>query len=384
MTPEQLEIIASKQERLFFDMQNRLLEDIARRIKKAGEITATADYQMQKYILLGNSTELLESEVKRLTKLSNAEMYEAYDKVVNLDFTRTKATYEQINANFIPFEKNEQMQSWYSAIAKQTQGEIENITRSLGFMLNYGTKRVFTPFSMYYQQSLDKALIDVVTGSIDYNTAIRRAIKELSDSGIVTIDYATGITRRATVAARSAILTGTNQLSSKINEANAEAFGTDSFEITWHEGARPDHWWGGLVFTYKQMVEICGLGTVTGLAGANCRHNYLAFIPGVSQRNFTDEKLKQLNKQENRPRTFEGKQYVAYQATERQRLLERRMQNQRCRINLLKKAGADDKDISAAKIRYLNTLHNYKRFSKAMNIEPQMERVYVDLLGRVA
>ena len=28
--------------------------------------------------------------------------------------------------------------------------------------------------------------------------------------------------------------------------------------------------------------SICGLGSVDGLCGANCRHSYHAFIPGIS------------------------------------------------------------------------------------------------------
>ena len=50
--------------------------------------------------------------------------------------------------------------------------------------------------------------------------------------------------------------------------------------------------------------------------------------------------------------------------------------------------GEDDKyvskdDILAAKARYLNALHQYQAFSKKMELPEQMERVYMDGLGRV-
>ena len=50
----------------------------------------------------------------------------------------------------------------------------------------------------------------------------------------------------------------------------------------------------------------------------------------------------------------------------------------------LQQGGASTDDVIAAKSRYLNTLHQYQNFSKKMKLPEQMERVYMDGLGRVA
>lgn len=49
----------------------------------------------------------------------------------------------------------------------------------------------------------------------------------------------------------------------------------------------------------------------------------------------------------------------------------------------LKKGEGSKEDIAAAQAKYLKTLYQYRDFSKQMGLSPQMQRVYVDRLGRV-
>lgn len=384
MSPKELEKMPLQIEKLFYDLQNRVLEDIVRRIRKTGGITSTADYQIEKLIMMGQTSEFIESEIKRLTGKTDAEMWQLYEDVVDKEYTRNHGIYEQVNANFIPYEDNRIMKQWVSSIAAQTKGEIRNITQSMGFSLKYGNKMVFTPFAEYYQKYLDRACMDIVTGTFSYDTVLKRVVKEMTSSGIRTVDYASGYSNRVTVAARRAVMTGVHQLSGQINQMNAEKLGTDTYEITWHSGFRPAHWWGGMVFTKKELEDVCGLGKVEGLCGANCRHSYLAFIPGISVRTYTDEQLAELNAKEKVEREWKGKKYNAYDASQKQRQMETLMRKQRSDVKLLRSGKASQEEIMAAQSRYLQTLHQYKAFSKKMNLPEQMPRVYMDGLGRIA
>ena len=384
MTPDQKGSLPLQVEKLFYELQDRIFSDIVRRIKKTGEITSTADYQIDKLLILGNSTEFIEQEIKRLTGKTDPEMWELYDKVSNWEYVRYEDAYQQINGNFIPLEENEQVQQWSQAVIAQTNGEIENITQSLGMTVDMGGgKKAFTPLSQYYQTYLDRACMDIVTGSFDYNTVLRRVVKEMTASGLKTIDYASGYSCRAPVAARRAIMTGVSQLSAQINEMVAKDLGTDTYEVTWHAGHRPSHWWGGNVYTKQELQDICHLGDVDGLCGANCRHSYLAFIPGYSVRTYSPEQLREFEAKEQETRTWNGKKYNAYEATQKQRQLETKMRSQRANIKQLRQGGASQDDIMAAQSRYLNTLHQYRGFSSKMELAEQMERVYMDGLGRV-
>lgn len=384
MRPNDLVKISLQIETLFEEMQVRVMQDIIRRILKAGKITSTADYQIEKKILLGNSTEFIEAEIKKLTGKTQEQIWQMYEDVIDWEYVRNKGIYEQINGHFIPYEDNEQLQQWANAIYEQTNNEIKNITRSMGFALNYAGKVVFTPFSKYYQKYLDCACMDVVTGVFDYNTVLRRVVKELTASGIRTVDYASGYSNRVTVAGRRAVMTGVNQLSAKINEKVAKDLGTDTFEVTWHAGARPTHWWGGMVFTKKELENVCGLGSVDGLCGANCRHNYMAFVPGVSVRTYTDEQLAEMNRQERQTKEWNDKKYTTYEATQKQRKMETSMRAQRERIKLLQDGKADKDTIMLEKAKYQGQLNEYARFCKKMCLPQERERIYLDSFGKVA
>ena len=383
MQPKEMEHLPLQLEKMFLELQNRIMRDVVRRIKKTGGITSTADYQLNRIQIIGNSTEFIESEIKRLSGLTDPELWEIYDTVIEKDYTRVKEIYEQVNANFTPYEDNEQMQTWAKAILSQTKHEIQNITRSMGFALDYGGKKVFTPFSEYYQKYLDRACMDIVTGAFDYNTVLRRVVKEMTASGIRTVNYASGYGNRAPVAVRRAVMTGVHQLAAQINEQVAKDLGTDTYEVTWHAGHRPSHWWGGNVYTKQELISICRLGEVDGLCGANCKHSYFAFVDGVSVRTYTPEQLREMEANEQVARSYQGKSYNAYEAQQRQRALETRMRKQRSDIDLLKKGKASQLDIQAAQAKYLNTLREYQGFSKKMELPEQMQRVYMDGLGRV-
>ncbi len=384
MTPDQKGSLPLRLEKLFYEMQNRIFTDIVRRIKKTGGITSTADYQINKLLILGNSTEFIENEIKRLVGLTAPEIWELYDKVANWEYVRYADAYEQINGHFTPLEDNEQIQQWSQAVINQTQNEIRNITQSLGMTVEVGGKAVFTPLAEYYQTYLDRACMDIVTGSFDYNTVLRRVVKEMTSSGIRSVDYASGWNNRVPVAVRRAVMTGVSQLSGQINEMIAKDLKTDKYEVTWHSGHRPSHWWGGRVYTYQELQTVCHLGEGDGLCGWNCRHSYLCYIPNVSVRTYTDEQLKDLEAQEQEVKTYQGKEYNKYQASQMQRKLETKMRAQRAKVKQLQQGGADPNDIIAAKARYLNTLHQYQEFSKKMGLPEQMERVYIDGLGRIA
>lgn len=151
-----------------------------------------------------------------------------------------------------------------------------------------------------------------------------------------------------------------------------------------HGGARPSHQeWQGKWYTREELVSVCGLGTVTGLHGANCRHDYFPVIPGISVPTYTADELEEMNRKENIPVEYNGKKYTKYEALQRQRKLETTMRAQRQQIHLLKVGNADEDEIIAVRCRYRGTSQEYKRFSEAMELPEQRQRVTVDGLGNI-
>lgn len=373
-------------EKRYRNLENRIMEDVIRRIKKTGTITSTADYQLLRYYILGNSTKDIEDIIKKAVGDSYPETFELYDEVIEQYYTRAKQLYEQVNENFIPYDENQELQQLTKALVQQSNDELYNITRSLGFKVDMGGGRlVFSPLADYYNEYLDNAIVEITSGAFDYNSVIRRVVLQMTNSGLRTVDYASGYTSRCDVAARRAVMTGISQLTGKISEMNAEKLHTDYFEIDWHAGARPTHRvWQGKVWSREELRTVCGLGTVTGLNGANCYHTYYPFVPGVSERQFSDKWLNEQNRKEDKPKRFKGREYTKYEATQRQRYLETNMRAQREKVRLLQKAGADEETIMLAKCKYQAQLDEYKAFSSKMDLVEQRERIYYDMRGRVA
>lgn len=370
----------------FLNLEQAILEDIVRRIKKAGKITSTADWQINRLQIIGYSSEDIEKMIKTALNLSYPEVFELYDKVIDWEYVRNKDIYEQINAEYIPYEDNEELQQLTEGFIRQSNDELRDITQSMGFYVDYGNgKLVMTPLSDIYQGYLDQAITGVVYGTFDYNTMIRKVVTQLTNSGLRSIDYASGWHSRVDVAARRAVMTGVSQLTGKITEMNAEKLGTEHFEIAWHAGARPSHAvWQGKVWSKKELVTVCGLGTVTGLLGANCYHEYYPFVKGVSERNWSDSWLVEQNRKESIPKTFNGKEYTLYEAKQQQRKMETAMRAQREKAVLLKQGGADPDDVMLAKAKYQGQLGEYTRFCKKMGLHQERERIYYDMRGRVA
>lgn len=382
-TPGELERMPKALEKLYSELEWRIMQDIIRRLKINGEITRSADWQLYRYYELGESKKVIKQAVKDALDLSDHEVNRLYSDAIASGYARDKALYMAAGKEFVPYAENFVLQQMVSAIKEQTLGELKNITQSLGFAKNVNGKLQFTELAGFYQKTLDAAMLDITSGAFDYNTVLRRTIEAMTNSGLRTVDYASGWSNRVEVAARRALMTGITQIAGKINEQNAEELGTEHFEISWHADARPTHQvWQGRVYSKEELKTVCGLGTGDGLAGWNCRHSYFPFIPGISVRAYTDEELDRLNAKENLPKEWNGKQYTSYEASQKQRRMETTMRAQRQKIKLLKEGGASKEELMAAKSRYRKTMNDYVEFSEAMGIPQQRERLYTGKPGK--
>lgn len=385
MRDDYKEKIASKITARYISLEERILQDIARRIKKTGEITSTADWQINRLRILRYSSEDIEREIKKTLDASYPEMFELYDKVIDWEYVRNKDIYEQINAEFIPYEENRQLQQITDAIIQQSLEDLENVTKSLGFYLDYNGRKVLTPLSQVYTNYLDNACFDIVTGAFDYGSVLRRVVTQLTNSGLRKIEYGSGYASRVEVAARRAVMTGVANLTGEIADYNAKKLGTEYFEVEWHAGARPTHAvWQGQVWTKEQLYSVCGLGTVTGLLGANCYHTYYPFFPGISERNWSDDWLEEQNRKESKPKEFRGKEYALYEAKQRQRQMETAMRAQREKVQMLQNGGADRQEVMLQKAKYQGQLNEYAAFSRKMGLKEERERIYLDMRGKIA
>ena len=381
-----LEGIPIPLERTMSELEMRIMADIVRSIRVNGFSTAKADWQIQRMIQLGESEENIKQWIREALEATDEEIDHIFSDTVYEQYYGYQRAYGEVGRKQIPFAENLELQALLESVKVQTKAEFRNLTNSLGFVIrNPGTGKIYYhPLMQFYRETLDGAVMDIVSGAVSYDAAVGRAINAMTDSGLRTVYYDSGHSNRVEVAARRAVMTGFRQVQGKINEQVARDLGTDVYEVTYHVGARPEHQvWQGKVYTYEQLQSVCGLGSVTGLHGANCYHDYHPFIPGVSVRNYTDEELDEMMEEENTPKEYQGKEYTAYQALQKQRQMERGMRKTRQDIKLLLEGDADEDSVILKKARYQGEMQKYKAFSRAMKLPEQMPRVYQDGLGRI-
>lgn len=385
MTQGELERIPREVVQQMSELEIRIMTDIVRRIKANGFSTVSSDWQITRLQQLGESEADIKKWVQEALQASDAEIDRIFSDEVYKEYYGHERSYRANGMDQIPYEQNAVLQQLIEAMRRQTQETFRNMTDSMGFALkNPATgKLTYSPLKEFYQSTLDNAMWDIHSGSFDYQTVLTRTISQMTNSGLRWIDYDSGWHNRVDVAARRAVMTGFRQVQGKINEQVAEQLHTDQYETTAHVGARPTHQpWQGRVWTMQQLIDVCGLGTVTGLHGANCYHDYRAFPPG-SIRTYTDEQLDEMMERENTPKEYNGKQYTIYEVLQQQRKMETAMRAIRQQIKLLQEGGASDQEIMLKKAKYQGQMQTYKDFSSKMGLPEQMERVYQDGLGRI-
>lgn len=375
LTPKQLQNIPENIVQLYRDLEEFIIDDIARRISKAGEVTATAKWQLERAKDL--SMDNIEKEIERVLGLANEEVENTLKQSALTSVQAESKIYKEAINKEIKIKGNTLLEKVLEAAIKQTKGELKNISQSLGFAQIVNGKIVYKDIAKFYQDSVDLALVQVNSGVLDSNSAIRQAVKKLADSGLRTIDYENGWSNRVDVAVRRAVVTGSNQMCHKMTELTMKELECEFVETTAHAGARTgkglsgpaDHAsWQGQVFCYKgksdkypDFVSSTGYGTGEGLAGYNCRHSFSPFFPGISKRAYSEEHLNNIDPE---PFEYDGKTYTYYEALQHQRKLETNIRQKKRELIGYNAAGLKD-DFNNSSILLNRLKSEYKSFSNA-------------------
>lgn len=381
-TPEILDALPEELAELYRALENTLLDEICSRLVIADQLNEVTVQDIRALRSHGIDLKSIEKAISKTTGISKQKLNSLLNDVVE----RNQKYYaELIDLAHItqPETLVDIEDTW--AIYEQTKQTMRNLTQSMGFLVG---NMMLKP-ARAYQWALDNAEMQIQSGAISYNQAIASAVKQLADSGLKVVDYESGHRDSIDVAARRAVMTGVNQICAKYTEQAAEYLDTPYFEVSAHAGARDipgeSPWsshkaWQGRVYSvrsndiYPSIYNVCGLGAVDGLEGANCRHRRNVWVEGVSERTYTDEQLAHID--DDLGCTFDGKTYTAYEATQMQRRIERQIIKQKRFVTAYKSSGQMD-EYRAAKAKLTRLNAKYKAFSEAAKLPLQWERTKV-------
>jgi hypothetical protein len=253
MTQGELEGIPLPFEQAMSNLELRVMNEIVQAIKVNGFSTSKADWQMDRLIQLGRSEAAIKKYVQEALDATDREIERIYSNEVYEFYYGYRRAYKSVGATQVAFKDNKELQSLIESVKSQTAGTFRNMTASMGFAIkNPATGKVtYSPLMDFYESTLDSAIMDIMSGTSSYDKALSRAINTMTNSGVRWIDYDSGVHSRVNVAARRAVMTGFRQVQGKINEQVGNELGTDSYEVSYHVGARPSHqeWQGRVWFS---------------------------------------------------------------------------------------------------------------------------------------
>ena len=377
LSPSYLDSLPDSFVKLFQEVEEQILQDVARRIGKMDAVTPTANWQLWRY----QQTEAVRNDVVKLLARYSGKSETAIRKLLLQAATeameREDAIYYHYDMEPTPFEESAALNNLLDAGARQTCGTWQNLTAT--------TANTVTGA---FERTLDAAWLKVSTGAFDYKTAVKQAVDSLADD-MPMVTYPSGHKDSIEVAARRAILTGVNQTAGKLQVARADEMGVEFFETTAHGGARPSHAeWQGRQFHrggavdykgkhYPDFEAATGYGTGAGLCGWNCRHQFFACFPELSDPPaWTREQLETLNA---RNIEWNGKKYTAYEISQMQRARERNVRRWKKRYLAEDAAGLDTTD-SAVRLRAAR--QSLAEFAQATGGRVDSARVSVPKFGR--
>lgn len=369
LTAYQIESLRVKSEHLLDPVVEFLIKDIAKRVSEAGQLTATASYQIWRAQNLGISQRKLKKEIAKRLKVTMKEvetlLTQAAETGYNYDINRFP------NTQAIPLSANSSLQQILEATVNQALEDLSNITQTMGFVGYDGKCRELTEA---YRNACDFAFQKVTTGAQDYMSAIRDATKNLAKKGIQFIDYNSGVHTSVEAAVRRNIMGGLGIMQEQISQKNHDDLGCDGWELSAHAGSAPDHEpYQGKQYTDEEYTRLNN-SLVRRIGTLNCGHAAFPIILGVNSPQYTPEELEKFRKDNEAGVDFEGRHYTVYEATQRQRAFERSIRAKKREI-LVDETLGDKEKLQQDRIKLVVLQQEYKRFSDGVGLPVQYSRL---------
>lgn len=365
LTPEQLQQLPNNLVRLYARLEEDIISYMASRISAKDMFIPATDWQFIKLLEMNNAYDWIIKKLAQATGKTEAEIRELMQTAAAESLKYDDALHRAAGAALPPLGQSAALLATLNIGIKRTNGVFENLSRTTA---NYGSRQ--------FADALDRAHMQVISGAFTQEQAIKMAVKDLASQGVYAAEYKGGRKMTLESAVRMNILTGVNQTCAELQLERSKEAGCKLVETTAHEGARPEHVpWQGKVFSlegktekYDDFYQATGYGTVTGLCGANCRHNFYPFYEGISERAYSEAELKALK---DKTVTYNGKEIGKYEATQIQRKIERNIRRWKREKIGLEVAGRDTQE-AAAKLKYWRD--EMKNFIEQTGLKRQYSR----------
>lgn len=378
ITPEQFQEIGETLLPLLDDLTEWIARDMIERFMirfGRGEeklLTGTDEWQAWVLEQAGGNLDEIQKALAKSTGKSQQEIAKIFK---DSGIQAAKADAEAAAVTFSGLSSG--MMAIITDAYERTVGEIYNITRTTAGATNQA-----------FIDICDAAYWKVRTGAQSYTAAMLEGVNALGQVQPI-VRYPSGHKDTLEVAVLRCIRTGVAQSSGNMTIQQCKDMGWNHVLVSQHLGARvsdtdpiADHaGWQGKVYCivgkdaqFDNLLDATGYPeNPLGLCGYNCRHSFTPFLPGVSRNN-------------NKPIDTEANRR-AYELSQTQRAMERRIRAQKRKCTALHTAAKNCEDPAAkAKLqeKYTQSAKRlqdqnaaYAKFCEENDLKPYHERLAV-------
>ena len=381
MNNDKLNLALERFVRRFEEFNIEVLEEFGKTISKFEGLSVSEAHKLAQQLKNGRDIEKILADLERISELSRKDIEDLLEITAkeNIDFANTY--YEAKKMDKVSYEDSKQFQNLVKAVEKTTKGEFTNLSKTTALkLLKDNGKPLYLDIKKAYNEVIDRCVLAVATGQMDYQKAMYDTIKQLSSSGVKKVYYDNkgkqAYARRLDSSVRMNILDGVRQVNIGIQEQVGKEFGADGVEVSHHVNCAPDHIYiDGQQFSKKKFEKINN-NLTRPVASMNCRHFVFSIVLGVSSPLYTKKQLEQDRKNNEKGFEYEGKHYTLYEGEQLQRKIELAVRQQKD-LQIIAKASNDKDTISKTQNNITQLTQKYKELSKISGLPTKMDRMRV-------
>lgn len=379
LSEEALERLSERLVNRIEELNYFMIKKLGEQIVEIGELTPSQLQQVLQSVKYGNNINEIINKIAEITDKNVIDIYEIFEEVAKKNQNFSKQFYEYKKIEFIPYDKNKELQKQVQAIAKITADEYLNMSKTSAYaVINELGETELTPLSKVYQEITDRAILNISQGRESYNQVMHETIRKLTKKGLRTVDYASGYSRRLDSAVRMNVMQGVRQLNMELQIQFGEEFGYDGIEVSHHKNPAPDHedTVDGKQFS-KEEYEKINNSLERHVGELNCYHFIYPIILGVSKPSYSKKELEEDKKNNKKGFEFEGEHYTNYEGTQLQRKIETKIRQYKDR-QIGARAINDKDEVYHCQEKINQLTQKYNDLSKTSGLPTKIDRLRVD------
>ena len=365
-----LEKLLAEHQAQFREIEQEYLDKMAKHIRDLGHLTPSDVNRLTEMRRMRLITDETAHKIARASNVTSAEMEQILRRAAGSNVEFARQWFGDAGKRPVSSAVRRLLEAQISV----SKGAFANLSRT-------------TVDNRAYRSAIDAGIRAVSSGTTDYRTAIKRAMRQAATNGLRVIyppktPGGRPYTRRLDSAVRMNILDGVRSLNNAMLRQLGDEYGADGVEVSAHVLCAPDHIdVQGRQFSKKEFYGPGGIESSLRRAfgTCNCKHTIYPIILGISEPAYSDEQLAEINRLSTEEVTIgEGENartMTRYEWSQEQRRLETAIRQQKDLAN----ASSGDPETRREAQRRIDELNDrYDEVINGAGLRSSRDRMVVD------